>query len=75
MSDPIPKLIKYWGGRFRLIIENLPESIRNDKDLHAKVLILVHHKFKNYPWGTMLPEQRLDEINNYVYSLLEEYFN
>jgi len=69
-----PRLIKYWGGRFRLVKENLPEAIRSDNDLHSKVLILVHKRYAHYPWGTMLPEERFAEINNYVYSLLEEFF-
>lgn len=74
MPEQIPKLIEYWGGLFRLKQENLPDEVKKNKDLQNKVLILVRHKFANYPWGSMLPEQRMEEVNNYVYELLESYF-
>jgi hypothetical protein len=70
----IPKLITYWGGKFRLIKENLPESIRYDGGLHNKALILLAHKYSYYNWGDMLPSERIDEMNTYIYGLLEEYF-
>lgn len=73
MSDT-PKLIKYWGGRFRICKENLPESIKKNKELHNRVLLLVYNKFKNYPWGKTLPEQRFALVNDYAYSLLQEHF-
>jgi hypothetical protein len=70
----IPKLITYWGGKFRLIKENLPESIRYDNGLQNKVLILLAHKYSYYNWENLLPSDRLSEMNTYIYGLLEEYF-
>jgi hypothetical protein len=69
-----PKLIKYWGGLFRLCKENLPPTVQADADLQARVLQMLAAKYANYSWGGMLPTQRFDEMNNYVYSLLESYF-
>lgn len=71
---PIPKLIKYSNGAFRLIKENLPELVKNDRDIQNKVLILVSHRYSHYDWKNMLPADRLNTINEYVYELLEEYF-
>lgn len=70
----IPKLITYWGGKFRLIKENLPESIRYDNGLQNKVLILLAHKYSYYDWENLSPSDRLSEMNTYIYGLLEEYF-
>jgi len=69
-----PRLIKYWGGRFRPCLENWPEEIQNDLDLQTKVLLLVYKKYAHHNWGNMLPNQKFDEINQYVFSLLQEYF-
>lgn len=69
-----PRLIKYWGGLFRLCKENLPDTVKADKDLQARVLQMLAVKYANYNWHDMLPAQKLEEMNNYVYSLLSEYY-
>jgi len=69
-----PRLIKYWGGRFRPQLENWPEAIRQDAELQTKVLLLVYKKYANYSWGQMLPTQRIETMNQYAFGLLEEYF-
>lgn len=71
---PNPRLIKYWGGMFRLCLENLPTTVQDDKELQQKVLQLLAAKYANYNWGQTLPADRMNEMNNYVYSLLESYF-
>ena len=71
---PTPRLIKYWGGRFRPCLENWPENIRGNQELQTKVLILLYNKYANYAWGNMLPEQKFEQINQFVYDLLSEYF-
>lgn len=71
---PTPRLVKYWGGLFRLCTENLPDSVKGDKELQNKVLQMLAAKYANFDWGNTLPADRLNQMNNYVYSLLEEYF-
>jgi len=69
-----PKLLRYSSGFFKLVKEELPEAIKNDNELHTKVLVLLYNKYANKSWGNTLPTQRYEEMNNYVYTLLEEYF-
>ena len=72
---PAPSiLIKYWGGQFRLRKENLPESVQADLALQRRVLSLLVGKFSHKNWGNTLPADRLTEMNEYIYSLLESYF-
>lgn len=71
---PTPRLLKHWGGRWRLCKENLPQTVLDDIDLQKKVLLLVAHQFAHNNWGSKSPDQRWQEMNEYVYSLLEEHF-
>lgn len=70
-----PKLVKYSAGYFKLVKENLPESIKNNEDLHNRLLIMLQNKYANHSWGSMLPEQRFEEMNEFIFSLVKEYFN
>lgn len=70
-----PKLIRYSTGYFKLIKENLPESIRNNQDLHNRLLAMLQNKYANYSWGNDLPQKRFEEMNAFVFSLVKEYFN
>lgn len=71
---PTFQLIKYWGGMFRLRIENLPESMQSDKELQNEILQLLAAKYAFYDWGNTLPADRLTEMNSYLYSLIESYY-
>ena len=67
-----PKLIRYSSGLFKLYTPNLPESIRNDKEYHNKILGLVQAKYTNYSWGKCTPTEKFNEINEFVYSLVKD---
>lgn len=69
-----PKVITYWCGRFRPALENWPDNKKTDKEFQAKVLILTHNRFSYYNWNNTLPKERFEEINNYVYDLLREFY-
>jgi hypothetical protein len=68
---PAPKYIKYWGGRFRISKEILPSEVQSNVQLQQKILLLVQHKYSHFNWGSMLPSDKLDEINTYVDTLLQ----
>jgi len=74
MPDPIPKLVIYVNGRFRLIKSNLPSSVQGDADMQRKLLLLMAHKYRFFDWGNKLPEEKFEEINTYVYSLVQDLY-
>lgn len=73
MSDT-PKLVRYSLGLFKLRKENLPESLKNDKDMHNKLLALLQSKYSNYSWGSMSPQDKFNEINDFLYSFVKDYY-
>lgn len=68
----IPKLVRYSNGLFKLIKQNLPESVRKNRETQHKILLLLSHKYSTYNWGKMLPEDRFKILNDYVYSLVKD---
>ena len=74
MPDPIPKLVLYTNGRFKLIKANLPESVKKDTEMQHKLLLLMAHKYRHYDWGTKLPEERFEELNTYIYNLVKDLY-
>lgn len=70
-----PKVIKYWGGRFRICKENLPISIQTDSELQTKVLVLLYNQFAYKEWGSTLPIDKFEEMNDYAYNLFQPYWS
>lgn len=68
-----PKLLRYSSGYFKLYTANLPQSIQNDNEVQTRLLTLLFNKYANYSWGSMLPEERFNEMNDYLYSLVKDY--
>lgn len=69
-----PTLIRYSAGRFKLVEANLPPVIQNDTQAKQKLLLAVVAEFAHKKWGNKLPQDKFTDVNDYVYSLVENLY-